>query len=248
MASATLPSAETPERGNSLGRIFGVLFDPKGTFQSIVRRPTWLAPILVLTVISLGMNSMLAIRVDWRAYLENQLERTGRLDRIPKEQRQQTLTAAAIAQKYTMYFRGATGDIVLALFASAIYLGLFNLLVGAELKFKTVLSIVSYTMMPTALKEILGIVILFFKVPGTVNPINFIASSVGAFLSNDSPTWLLTLGVTIDVFAYWTMILAVIGLHAANPKKIKIGTAAAVVIGLYLFFVALAVGLTAVFT
>ena len=47
MASATLPSAEVPERGNSFARIFGVLFSPKATFQSIVRRPTWLVPIML---------------------------------------------------------------------------------------------------------------------------------------------------------------------------------------------------------
>ena len=46
MASATLPSAEVPEHGNSFARIFGVLFSPKATFQSIVRQPTWVVPII----------------------------------------------------------------------------------------------------------------------------------------------------------------------------------------------------------
>ena len=45
MATATLQQApEAPEKVNSFGRIVGVIFSPKETFESIARRPTWLVP------------------------------------------------------------------------------------------------------------------------------------------------------------------------------------------------------------
>ena len=244
MVTTSAAPAEAPESVNSLGRICGALFSPKATFESIARKPSWLAPILVLTVISFGMNALLAARVDWRGYIQTQLEKTGRADQVPNEQ---ALDRVVMVQRYVRYTRGVVGDVCVALFGAAIYLGIFNLFVGADLRFKSVLSVVSFAMMPTALKEILGIGILFLKEPGTINPDNFIASGLAAFLGSNPPNWLLALGVSVDIFTYWGMILLIIGFHALNPRKIKTGTAAGAVVGVYLFFVLLAVGLTAAF-
>jgi Yip1 domain len=244
VVSQTIQTPESPEPVNSFGRIVGAIFSPKATFESIARRPTWLAPIILLTLISFGMNYLLAVRVDWKAYIQTQLERTGREGQIPNEQ---ALDRVVLVQKYVRYTRGIIGDTCAALFAAAIYLGIFNFIVGADLKFKSVLAVISFTMMPNALKELLGIGILFLKDPSTINPDNFIASGLGAFMNSNAPTWLMVLGISIDLFTFWTMILAVIGFHALNPKKIKTGTAIGAVVGVYLFFVLLAVGLTAAF-
>jgi len=34
------------------GRIIGVFFSPKNTFEDIVRKPSWMLPIVLLTVLS----------------------------------------------------------------------------------------------------------------------------------------------------------------------------------------------------
>jgi len=244
MSDVAVQAPEVPERVNSFARIFGVLFSPKATFESIARRPTWLTPIVFITLISFGMNALLASKVDWRSYIQTQLERTGRTDQIPNEQ---AMSRVVQVQKITRYVRGVIGDSLAALFGTAIYLGIFNLIVGAQLKFKSVLSVVSFALMPAAVKELLGIVILLFKNPSTINPDNFIASGLGALLSGSAPNWLLALGIAVDVFTFWGMFLSVVGYHALDPKKIKVGTAAGAVIGVYLFFVLLTVGLTAAF-
>jgi Yip1-like protein len=247
MATVTTPAgpAPQPEPASAVGRIFGVFFSPRAAFESIARRPTWLAPLIVVTVISFGMNVVLAKRVDWRAYTQTQLEKTGRSDQVPNEQ---AMNRVVMGQKFSRYVRGVVGDTLAALFSSAIYLGIFNLLFNAELKFKSVLSVICFTMMPTALKELLGIGILYLKDPATINPDNFIASGLGAFLGSNVPNWLMVLGITVDLFVFWGMILAVIGFHSLNPKKIKTGTALGAVVGVYLFFVLLAVGVTAAFS
>ena len=82
MASATLPSAEVPERGNSFARIFGVLFSPKATFQSIVRRPTWLVPVIMLGIlVSLGAVMLFGHRGGWPSYFERQMANNSRVQR-----------------------------------------------------------------------------------------------------------------------------------------------------------------------
>src|SRR5271167_4342073 len=152
MASATLQQApEAPEKVNSFGRIIGVIFSPKQTFESIGRQPTWLAPVILTTLISLAMNIVLAQRVDWQSYIQMQLERTGRSGQITNDQQ---LATAVKIQRIVRYTRGVIGDVFAVFFGAAIYLGIFNLIIGANLKFKSVLAVVSFVTIPTALKEL----------------------------------------------------------------------------------------------
>jgi Yip1 domain len=243
MASPVTPSPESAPSVSSVGRIFGVIFSPKPTFESIVKRPDWLAPLIVLTLLGFVMSSVLAQRADWREIVRTQLEQSGRLDKIPQDKREDTLDKGAVFAKYVTYAAGLVGTTLAFLISAGIYLGAFNLIFGVGLNFKTAFSVVSYASVPGGLRSILGIFILFLKDPSTINPNNFVASNVAAFLSTDSPKWLMTLGAFLDVFAFWSLILTAIGFSAANPKKIKLGTALGVVIGVYVIIMLLFVGL-----
>jgi hypothetical protein len=247
MASPAIPSPEPTKSVSSLGRILGVIFSPKPTFESIVRYPTWLAPLIALTLFSFIVSSVLAKRADWKQIVREQLEQSGKLDKIPADKREDTISGGAIVGKNITYVAGLIAPSFLILITSAIYLAAFNLIFGAQLGFKTTLSIVSYASIPSALRAILGTVILLLKDPATINPNNFVASNVAAFLSSDSPKWLLTLGSFLDIFAFWSLVLTAIGFSVVNPKKIKSGSAIGVVIGVYLAFLFLFVGLAAAF-
>jgi hypothetical protein len=246
MASAPTPSPETTAPVSSVGRIFGVIFSPKPTFESIAQKPTWIVPLIVLTLLSIGVSSILAARADWREVVREQLDKSGRLDKIPQEKREDTISGGAVFAKYITYTAGFVGPAIGALISTAIYLVAFNVILGAGLKFKTSFSIVSYASVPSGLRAILGSVILLLKDPSTINPNNFVASNIAAFLSSDSPKWLLTLGTFLDVFAFWGLVLTAIGFSAANPKKLKLGTALGVVFGVYVVIVLLFVGLAAI--
>lgn len=52
MADAATPTPAPPTSDNSFSRIFGVLFSPKPTFESIVRRPTWIVPVILGCIFS----------------------------------------------------------------------------------------------------------------------------------------------------------------------------------------------------
>jgi|HubBroStandDraft_6_1064221.scaffolds.fasta_scaffold477166_2 hypothetical protein len=246
MASATLQQApEAPEKTNPFARIVGVIFSPKATFTSIGRQPTWLAPVILTTLISLAMNIVLAQRVDWRTYLQVQLEKTGRSGQITNEQQ---MNLAVKIQKIIRYVRGVIGDVSVVLLGSAIYLGIFNLIVGANVKFKSVLAVTAFVTIPTAIKELIGIAVLLLKDPSTINPDNFVMSGLNAFIGSNPPNWLLALGLTVDIFIFWGMYLAVVGFSSMGNKKIKRGTAFGAVFGIYLFFMLLAVGASAAFS
>ena len=73
--ASSLPHSETPAAPiNHFARISGVFFSPKQTFADIVAAPSWLVPLIVLTVCSLIACVALNQRMDWRQFAAQQIE------------------------------------------------------------------------------------------------------------------------------------------------------------------------------
>src|ERR1700691_5632607 len=136
MASPVTPSPETAPSVSSIGPIFGAIFRPKPTSESIAQRPTWLLPLILLTLISLAMDIVLVNKVDWRTFAQEMLEKSGKTNNIPPEKLDQVITQTATGQKYSYCIRGVLGDATLAAILAGLYLAAFNLVAGARLKFK----------------------------------------------------------------------------------------------------------------
>jgi hypothetical protein len=188
MADATVQAPEAPKSDNALSRIFGVLFSPKATFESIARRPTWLLPVLLLTVLSLGVLGIFGQRGGWPAYLQKQMAASSRFEQLPADQQQRALEQTLKFAPRFAYF-----EVVIVIFGaivitSAILFGVFNGLSGTKLKFKTSLGIVAHASMTGLVSGILGIVIVSLKDPATIDLQNIVASNAGTFLSSDAPS------------------------------------------------------------
>ena len=77
MSTTPVVAAEAPEAPgpiNHFGRIIGIFFSPKATFEGIVRRPSWVVPVLLMTVLGIGVAFALNQRVDWRDVASKRIE------------------------------------------------------------------------------------------------------------------------------------------------------------------------------
>lgn len=245
MASATLPSSEVPERGNSFARIFGVLFTPKATFQSIVRRPTWLVPVLLLAILSLGAVALFGHRGGWPSYFERQMASNSRVQQMNAQQRQQALQIQLKIAVPATYVVTPVAPLLLVLVIAAIFLGIFNGVAGTKLSFKTSMGIVAYAHSPGIISGLLAILVIALKDVTTVDLQNIVASSAAAFLSDTAPRWMVALLGSLDIFSFWNMTLMAIGYSVAAPKKLSIGKAFAWIFSVWLIYVLIKVGLTA---
>jgi len=247
MADVAVQAPEAPERVNSIGRIFGVLFSPKATFESIVRRPTWLVQMVVLTILPLIVIGLFGHRAGWRAFFERQMQGSSRVQQMTPQQQEQILEAQVKYGPPFVYVIGAVSPMIVVLIIAAVLLGVFNGLSGTALDFKTSLAIVAYASSPGIIRGLLGIVVLLLKDPATVDLQNLVASNATIFLSVNSAKWLMALGRSVDVFTFWSLILMAFGYHCAAPKKLSTGAAFAWLFILYLVIVLAAVGATAAF-
>lgn len=250
MASA---SVSTPQgSGNSISRIGGVLFSPKETFASIAQRSTWLAPVVLSCIVSLGLFYVFGTRVGWQRAVERNIQNNPisarQLDRLSPEQRQQNINLQVKVYPYAFYGGAILGPFLGTLILAAIFLGLFKLGYGIEMDIRKSMGIVAYALVPLILKALLGILVIFLKDPSQIDIQNYLASNPGALLSADTARWLVALLTRIDFFTFWVMILLAMGYQAANPKKLSFGGAFAGIFGLWLVWVMVVVGLTAAFS
>ena len=249
MATTPIPAPEPQASISPFGRIIGVLFSPKSTFEDNARKPSWVAPLVLLTLIGLSMNLLLAKKADWRSFSEEQLMSTSRGQQIPADQRDLAIERQAKGSQFFCYIRGVIGTPCLALFLALIYWGAYAVIGGARLTFGKSLAVVAFTMVPGGIRELLGIPILILKDPSTLgNPYNFVGSNPGAYMSMSDAKWLSALASSFDVFIIWSVVLTAIGFHCMDPKKLPMSKSAGIVVGVYLFFTLLATTVAWVFS
>jgi hypothetical protein len=206
---STLPPA-VPEpaaqpASSAVSRMTSVIFAPRKTFTEIARRPTWAAPFIIICLLSIAVSALIAQKTDWRSFFERQMSKNPRTEQMPQEQKDRILESQV---KYAPKIAFAFGLIITAfmmLFLTLIYWGAFNLFTGAGLNFATSFGIVTHACVPWIISSILAIIILSIKRSGDVDPEHFLASSVAAFLPDDAPHWLDSLGQSIELFWMWAL-------------------------------------------
>jgi hypothetical protein len=233
MATTTSPAPEAQAPINHFGRIFGALFSPKKTFAQISERPSWLAPLLLMAILGTAVGAMLNTKMNWGDYIRHKAEESPRFAQLSEEEKDRALAPQVKFWSNFAYGIGTVGVPISALLFALVYLGAFNLFTGAGLRYGSAFGITSHAFLPTAIQSILAMVVLPLKSYGDVDPESIVATNVKAFLSESAPKWLGSLGSSLDLFWIWFMVLAAIGFTAANPKKIKPGTAYSVVFGLW---------------
>jgi Yip1 domain len=248
MADAANPIPPPVTNDNSFSRIFGVLFSPKPTFESIVRRPTWVLPVILGCILFISVVAIFTQRGGWAPFFEKQDANNSRMQRMTQEERDRALNAQLKFAPTFGYVEGVIIPPIAAVVVAAVLMLIFNLSGATKVEFKTSLAIVSFAWVPWLVHGLLSILILFLKDPSTVDLQNIVASNPGAFLSDDAAKWLVSLLSSIDIFAIWTLILLAIGYSATNPKKLSFGKALILAAIPWIFFIALKTGLTAAFS
>jgi hypothetical protein len=236
------PAPEAQASISAVGRIFGVLFSPKATFEDIVRKPSWLVPVIILGLMGVAVATGINQKINWREFMSQQIEKSPRGSQLSEEQKEKQIEAGAKVAPITTYAFGVPAPILLVLIVALVMWGAYNIMAGVNPGYKTALGIVSHAYVPVIIANILFLIVLFLKPEGTLDLENPMATNVAALLPEGTPKWLDALGKNIDVFLIWVVILIAIGFAAANPKKLKGGKSFGIAFGVFALYVVLRVG------
>jgi Yip1 domain len=244
-----VPAPEPSAQISPVGRVIGMFFSPKPTFEDIVRKPTWVFPVVLILALSLIAVSALNLHFDWRSYVTQQMEKNPAAANLSADQKHQQVEAGAKYAPIFSFVFGLPVPILALLIISLILMGLYNLMAGAGASFKTSFSIVSHSILPaTIVSTVLFVAVLLLKPVGTFDLDNPVATNLAAFLPEDSSKWLVALGKNIDLLEIWKILLIGIGFAAVNPRKLKGAKPFTIVFAAFLVYVILRVGIAFAFS
>jgi hypothetical protein len=250
MATTPVPSPapEAQAMISPFGRVVGVFFSPGKTFEDIVRKPSWVLPVVLTTILSIGVSFAINQRINWREFMSQQIEKSPRAANMSAEQKQQQIEGGAKFTPPFTYAAGALGPIILVLIISLVMWGAYSLLGGVSTNFSTALGITAHAFLTGLISSPLFILILYLKPFGTADLDNPVAANLAALLSDESAKWLVALCKSFDLFTFWTLILLAIGFAAVNPKKLKGSKAFVIAFSVWAVFVVCRVGWAFIFS
>ena len=213
---AEMTPAPSPERG-TFARLGGLVAAPGETMRGIAEKPDWIIPLIIIVILSVGLNLILAPRIDFETQMREQFSERG----MSEQQIEEAMERVAGFQKFSGWFALAF-SIVMLVAVAALFL-LVSKVFGGEGTYKQFFSVTEYAWMPQMLKALL-LTLLVWRA-GTVDAVTMqtlLKSNLGFLVNPAEQPALFALLSSIDVFNFATIALMAIGYgHASRIGKGK---------------------------
>lgn len=229
------------------GRLIGIFWDPRPVFENLAWKPRFLVPLVLLTLLSTVYLATFARIVGFESLTRRQLESNPRTAQMPAEQRERAIEQGTKIAVPLAYASGILGTTVVSLAIAGVMLGCMNLFGGAKLRYPQAFSITCYSFLPSAVGQILALVVMLLKNPADFDLQNPLPLNLGAFLDRATVGGFLhSLATSLDLFSIWVILLLALGFSAA-ARRMSFGKALSLVLlpwGVYVLLKSAAAGLT----
>ena len=241
---ATPPEPEFPKPMSFGARFTGIFLSPGATFADIVRKPDWLAPLIVLVSSVVVLTEVMLWKIGMDRILRNLIEQSPRAAQMTAEQIGQAVTQGA--KVYTIFLQLAAllRAPILMLIVAGLGLLIVNVIFGKKLKFAAAYSVACYAFLPNILASLMGLVMIFLGDVEHFSLQNPAPTNVGFFMNPvETAKPLYALASSIDVFTIWFLILLGIGFSAATGRKVKSSSIIGCYAGLWIIWILIKLGL-----
>jgi hypothetical protein len=242
IAATRADDAPTMSTAETLTNIF---FEPGRTFEALRARPRFLVAALIILVLTILVTVLVMQKVDFDQFMREQFDKSERTQQMPAEQREQAVKIARI----TTYFSPPVVLAIVFAAGAAIYM-LAAMVMGGALKYKQALAVWVYSSFPPAvLGTVVALIVLALKSSDDIDLTQpgggLLQTNPAILLGPDSSPALKSMLGSLDLFAFYGLFLAAIGLR--KVARLSSGAAWTIVIGIWLIGVLLKVGWAAMF-
>ncbi|HYO76235.1 MAG TPA: Yip1 family protein, partial [Thermoanaerobaculia bacterium] len=237
------PVVAAPPKKNVFARIAGVLFTPAETFREIAQRPDVLAPMLLMLAIGFITALLIVPRLDVEALMAAQSEQLRAQNPNMTDADIERMEKFAAAGAKVFSWLSPFFSILFYVAVAAVLLFAFRLMAG-EGNFTQALSVTLYAWTPLLLFSIVMTIVVVAR--GAFDPTtaaSLVKSNPAFLVDHKEQTVLYSLLSSFDVFTFWSLFLFIIGF--ATMSKLSKATSAAIVIGLWVAFIAVKLGFAA---
>jgi hypothetical protein len=216
------PMPEEQPEDSFLSRAVGVFISPGRAFESVVRRPDFLTPLIIAIVAAIAVTETMMAKIGMERIVRQSIELSGKASQMSAEQLQQAVHQGATIGGILARVAELVGAPVYLLMVAGVGLFIVNVMFGATTNFKVNFSLVCYAYLVGLVGMVLALVVILFGDAEQFNPQNFVPSNVGFFLNpHETSKPLYTIASSFDVFTVWFLILAALGLSIATARKVR---------------------------
>jgi hypothetical protein len=219
------PVAEAAAGLTQWQRVSNTFTAPSKTFEDIKRgNKSWWLPLIVMALAGYLLFAAVSQKIGLQTVIDNQV----RLDpksqeRMAQSSPEQRAAGNKIAMSITegVFIAGPLIGLLGAAVLSGVMLGTINFIFGGRAKYSSVFAMYYYAYLPSIVKVLLGIVVIYAGIaPESFNIKNFAPTNLGAFLDPaETNKALYTLATSIDAVTIWTLILVSIGIATVAGVK-----------------------------
>ncbi len=235
LSNSSVGAAVMPQAKSPLERLIGVFVSPSSIMQDIAARPSWVLPLILVTIV--GSVSAFFLK---DVILQTQLEAMEKRN-MTAEQIEQARPMMEKMMTYTvpLFLLVTTPLFYLVIAGVLMFLG--NVILGGETKFSQLFSITCWSGVITVLSSLINVPIMANKM------VMESATSLSSLLpSEENKSLLYHLFSQIDLFWIWWV--AVIGFGVAAVYKFSTRKAMTMVFSLWAIYVVIAVALKSMFS
>ena len=219
--------AEEPPM-SAIEKLVGIFYAPASVFRNLRAHPTWLAPLLVMGIISGVYSAAFVQRLTPERITDHTFEKLADSPLKPppdkmEQAKQEALQAAKQpVQRVQTFAKGFFGFFIFGAFVAGICL-LGVLAFGGRINFWQALAAVLYGYVPIiVITKLVSLIILYIKAPEDIHPIlnadSLLQDNLGILFNPAEHPALFVFGSVIGVLSFYGLWLRVKGLQHTGTK------------------------------
>lgn len=248
----TASSLETPHGTPArpfLSRLIGVFIEPGETFEDIARKPDWIAPLIVLILVSFATVETMLMKIGASQIALHTIQRSGRAESMDMAQLNQIAARATAIMRIAMPAGAVLGVPIFLLIVAGFGLLVLDGFFDQHAKFKDVFSVTCYANLPSIVGAAMAIAVVLFGNANAFNPQSPAPTNPGFFMNSPTASRaVFALASSLDIIIFWFMVLLAIGLARVAQKKVKTATIFLTLLGAWVLVVFAKVGFALIFS
>ena len=239
-------------------KLTGIFYEPSRVFRNLRAYPRWLAPYLVVVLLSAIYTFAFTQRVTPDRIVNYTMDKLAEIgpplappaDKLEQIRAQQIEDAKNPVQRAGAVIKTFAGAFIVTGIIAALYM-LATLVFGGRINYWQVFASLFYAAVPViAVQKVLGLVLLYVKSPDDIHPIlgqeTLVQDNLGVLVLPANHPVIFVLASAIGVLSFYGLWLKATGLKNGGTKVSK-GTAWGVALTMWILGVLLITGITALF-
>lgn len=224
------PAPDAPPPMSVMERLTGIFYEPSRVFQNLKAHPRWLAPFLVISILSIAYAAAFTHRLTPERIVSYTADKMAETPFIPPEAVERTREegldqAKNPVQRVGTAIKTLVGVFGFMAFLAALYM-LGVLVFGGRINFWQAFAALMYASLPiVVIQKVISLILLYLKSPDDIHPImgqeTLVQDNLGVLFSPAEHPMLFVTASAIGLVSFYGLWLKATGLRYAGQRVTK---------------------------